>query len=109
MLLATTTVRVERPAQDADPYETTSTATLATGVPAHISAPSGADQRIGGDAEVVDAILLTDRTPVLVRTDIVVDETTGDTWQVTWTRVRIGLGLDHQKAGLVAVKGAAGG
>lgn len=108
MLLATTTVRVERPAQDGDPYESTSSSTLADGVPAHISTPSGADLRIGGKTEVVDAILLAPKCPVLVRTDLVVDETTGDTWQVTWTRVRIGLGLDHQKAGLVAVKGASG-
>lgn len=109
MLLATTTVRIDRPAQAADPYETTTSSTLAAGVAAHISTPSGNDLRVGGKTEVVDAVLLIDRTPVLLRTDLVVDETTGDTWQVTWTRQRIGLGLDHQKAGLVAVKGAATG
>lgn len=110
MLLATTTLTISRPASDGDPYETAAVTSVATGVAGHVSAPSGSDQRVGGAQEVVDAVLLVPgRTPTILRSDIVADELTGETWRVTWTRARLGLGLDHQKAGLVAVKGGSGG
>jgi hypothetical protein len=110
LVLSTTTVGIRRPTQDDDPYETPATpTTIATGVPAHISAPSGADARVGGKEELVDAVLLVDTTTPLQRIDLIDDELTGETYSVTWTRQRTGLGLDHQKAGLVAVKGGASG
>lgn len=109
MLLATSTFAISRPAVDGDPYETAAVTSIATGVAAHLSAPSGNDQRVGGDQEVVDAVLLAPPTPTLVRGDIVLDEATSESWRITWTRARLGLGLDHQKAGLVAVKGGSGG
>lgn len=108
MLIATTTVTITAPAGDGDPYEApASTATIAAGLPAHISAPSGSDARIGGAQETVDAVLLCDA--LLERAMIVADDTTGERYTVTWARRRTGLGLDHTKAGLVAVKGGANG
>lgn len=110
MLIATTTVTVSRPTGDGDPYEDPGTpATVGAALPAHVSAPSGADARIGGAQEVIDATLLLDPTPVLQRADIVADDVTGDSYRVTWARQRTGLGLDHQTAGLIAVKGGANG
>lgn len=110
MLVTTTTVTIVRPNGDGDPYETPATpTTIAVGVPAHVSAPSGADDRVGGRQEIVDAVLLIDPTPALQRIDLITDELTGEAYSVTWTRQRTGLGLDHQKAGLVSVKGGASG
>lgn len=110
LTLPTTTVTITRPDGTGDPYvEPATPSTIATAAPAHISAPSGTDARVGGDQETVDAVLLIDITPALTRLDIVADDLTGETYNVTWTRRRTGLGLDHQKAGLVAVKGGASG
>lgn len=110
LALSTTTVTIDRPNGDGDPYETPAApTTIGSGVPAHISSPTGADARVGGAEELVDAVLLIDDTPALARVDIVTDELTGEAYRITWTRRRTGLGLDHQKAGLVAVKGGANG
>lgn len=108
--LTTTTVTVTRPDGSGDPYvDPGAAATVGTALPAHISSPSGSDRRVGGDQELVDAVLLLDPSPALTRLDLVHDDGTGEDYNVTWTRQRQGLGLDHQVAGLVAVKGGAGG
>lgn len=110
MLIATTTVTVTRPDGAGDPYTDPGTpATVGSALPAHVSAPSGSDRRVGGDQEVVDAVLLIDPAPALSRLDLVHDDGTGEDYAVTWTRQRQGLGLDHQVVGLVAVKGGASG
>ena len=110
MLISTTTVTLTRPAGDGDPYVDPGVATpIATGVPAHISAPTGNDSVVGGDQERVDAILLIDPTPALDRTMLVADDVTGEQYAISWTRERTGLGLGHQKAGLRAVKGGSNG
>lgn len=106
MRLATTTVRVERPAGIGDPYEPDEPGVVVEHVPAHISGPAGAENRVGGSQEVAAARLLVPAGTDLTRLDRIVDEATGDCWEVTWTRVRRGLGLDHRVAGLVAVEGA---
>lgn len=108
MLLSTTTITVRRPDGDGDPYDVQVAETVtATGVPAHIGSPTGGDTRAGGEREVVDATLILDPSPALTLRDEVDDETTGETWQVVWVRQRHGLGIDHQRAGLRSVKGAA--
>ena len=109
LMLASTTVAIARPDGSGDPYVDVTPSALADGVRAHISAPTGQDARVGGAQEIVDAVLLTEVTPALRRADRVTCETTGDTYTITWVRRRTGLGLDHQQAGLVAVKGASNG
>lgn len=104
--LATTTVTILRPASG-DPYETASASTVATGIGAHISAPSGAEIDRGGQLERIDAVLLVDAGTDLEHTDEVTDDATGDEYRVAWVRARRGLGLDHVKAGLVAFHGGA--
>lgn len=109
LLLATTTVTIIDQSGTGDPYEAGTDTTVATGVPAAIGSPAGTEARLGGEREQVDAVLHLDVTPTLTRSHVVVDELTGETWSITWVRARTGLGLDHQRAGLVAVKGEAGG
>jgi hypothetical protein len=109
LMLASTTVTVTRTDGTGDPYVDATPSEVAERVRAHISAPTGSDARVGGAQEIVDAVLLTEVTPALQRADRVTCETTGDTYTITWVRRRTGLGLDHQQAGLVAVKGASNG
>lgn len=109
--LATTTITIKRPlSTSADPYEGVSAVgpTVAAGVRAHISSPSGTEAQVGGRAEVVDAVLLCDVAD-LAHSDHIVDDETSETWQVLWVRKRRGLGLDHMTAGLRATSGASSG
>jgi len=107
--MATTSVTIVRPDEVSDPYETADTVEVAVGVPAHISSPSGGDRRVGGDSMVIDAVLFVPTDTPLTRADTITDDTTGDEWRVTWVQRRVGLGLDHQKAGLVTTQGASNG
>lgn len=107
--LASTTVTVTRTVGTGDPYEPASRTTIAQDVRAHVSAPNGTSERVGGAQEVVDAVLYVEASPALKPADVVLDNTAGETYTVTWVRVRRGLGLDHQQAGLVGVKGGASG
>lgn len=107
--LATTTVTVRRGSGTGDPYEADTATVVASRLPAHVSGPGGSADDVGGAQEVVDARLLMDITPCLTRIDRVTDEQTGRTYEVVWSRVRQGLGLDHQVAGLRAVAGSANG
>jgi hypothetical protein len=107
--LATTTVTIIEEGSTGDPYEPGTSTTLATGVRAVIGSPTGTELRLGGDKEVVDAAANLPIDIALSRSCVLIDELTGERWSVTWVRRRTGLGLDHQRAGLVAVKGAASG
>lgn len=107
-LLTTTTVTVKRPV-DGDPYETAAEPTVAAGVPAHISSPSGQEIDLGGEYERIDAVLLCAPGTDITHTDVVVDDGTDNEYRVAWVRARQGLGLDHTKAGLVAHHGGAAG
>lgn len=102
--LATTTVTVTRPASDPDRDLPQTPTDVAAGVRAHISAPSGQELRAGGSRERVDARLTCDVID-LQHGDTITDDTTGDEWRCTSARQRLGLGLDHVEAGLVAVSG----
>lgn len=109
--LATTTISVVRGADlsDVDPWDRTPTAggeTIAAGVRAVIDSPSG--QEGGpGDTETLQFTLMCDPTDVTFR-DTIVDETTGESYQVVWTKLvpaPPGSDLDHVQAGLKQVTG----
>lgn len=101
--LATTTLRVERPAA-AEPYEEPTYATVASNVRGHISGPSGAER--GGDSsqEEVTFPFGCDLADVHHR-DRIVDEATEEVYEVLWARQRRGLGLDHTTGALRQVDG----
>lgn len=103
--VATTTVTISRalPADDQDPYDTPATpAPVATGVRAVIGSEAGRLAVAGGAQETVTWRLTAD--PCDLRAlDQVVDDQTGDTYQVQWARARTGLGLDHTEARLQQV------
>ena len=109
VLIPTTTVRIVRPDGVVDPYEPNTETNVASGVPAHLSAPGGTDIAIGGDKEVVTAVALLPAGTDVARYDDIVDERTSERYFVAWTRARFGLGLNHVKVGLRAVKGGASG
>lgn len=104
--LSTTTVQVDRPTVGADAYELSTYTTVATGVPGHVSGPSGSEQRGSGTQESVDGTLSVGYGVDIERQDRVTDEKTGDVWMVSWTRTRRGLGLDRRTVGLTAVTGS---
>lgn len=108
--LSTTTITVWRTTEDplVDPYDANSQpdASVATGVRAQISSPTGRERNIGGTQEIVEFSLSCD--PVdLLNTDQVEDETTHEMYQVVWVAQRRGFGLDHTRAGLRKVVGEA--
>lgn len=102
--LATTTLRVERPAA-AEPYETATYETVASGVRGHISGPRGSE---GGTARTQEDVAFPfGCDPVDVsHLDRIVDEATDEVYEVVWARQRAGLGLDHVVGELRQVTGA---
>lgn len=109
VLIPTTTISVRRGVGIVDPYEAAAETVVSTGVAAHISSPGGFDQAVGGDKELVTAVALLPDGTDIVYSDELVDERTGERYFVAWVRSRAGVGLDHVKAGLRAVKGGASG
>lgn len=104
--VATTTVTVET-TTEAEPGDGRTTATAATGVRAVIGSPSGAELAApGGGTSTITHVLNADPTPELTdHTCRVIDEATGDVYEVQWVRHRRGLGLDHTRAGLIEKRG----
>lgn len=105
MIPAATTTVTWKAASEPEPGEGRTFSTRASGVRAVISSPNGRAQgQAGGGREVIDAVLNCD--PVSgEHTDLVVDDTTGETWEVVWVEQRKGLGVDHTRAGLKRVAG----
>lgn len=99
--LATTTISVLRSDQDGtkDDLDGVTYATLASGIRAVIGEPSGTETNAGGSSEDVLWRLDCEVTD-LRHGDRILDETTGETFAVVWSRRRIGLGLNHTVAGL---------
>lgn len=97
--LATTTITISRSDQDGtkDALDTLTYSDVVTGIRAVVSAPRGAETNTGGSEEDVTFRLDCDPTD-LRHGDRVTDETTSETFEVVWTRRRIGLGLDHTVA-----------
>jgi hypothetical protein len=105
--ISTTTVTISRfpvdPARDS--YDAPPAAvTVASGVRAHISSPSGAETQLGGSQAVTQYRLDCDPVDV-THIDRVTDDTTGITYEVLWAVSRYGLGLDHVEAALRLVEG----
>jgi hypothetical protein len=106
-MIWTTTVTITDIATG-DPYEDSATTTR-TAIPAHVSAPSGTDESVGGDKEIVDAEAYLPAGTAVASTSRVTDTATAITYAVTWVRARRGLGLDHVHLGLRAVRGGSNG
>jgi hypothetical protein len=107
--LATTTVSIDRVPLSAtrDSYDVPPAASqVATGVRAHLSAPSGREVLAGASKEIVDRHLDCDVADLL-HGDTVTDLTTGTTYTVVWVHKRAGLGLDRMEAGLRIASGVA--
>ena len=105
---ATTTIAVLRAGAGAsdDPYDPQpERETVASGVRAHISTSTGYEQTQGGSQSIGDFRVTCDPTDIR-HTDRIVDEVTGEEFDVEWATPRRGLGLDHTFAGLKQVKGA---
>ncbi len=108
-MIFTTRIDVLRPDGSGDPYEPAGAPpTVYADQPAHIGSPTGDDVAVGGDKELVTAVLLAPVRLDLQHVDLIVDRRTGERYRVVWTRRRTGLGLSHARAGLAAVKGGAG-
>lgn len=97
----TTRVTISRPA-GGDALDRGAPAEVASGIRAVIGSISGSEIAQAGSSEITTAKLTCDPCD-LRHGDTVTDEILGDTWEVTYARKRIGLGLDHMTAGLVAV------
>jgi hypothetical protein len=100
--VATTTVTVSA-SVEAEPGEGRTLTVVATGVRAVIGSPSGVERYApgGGTSQVTDG-LECDPCPELAdNTFVVVDDTSGVTYDVEWVRHRNGLGLNHTVAGLI--------
>lgn len=102
--MATTTVTLQDRSAT-EPYEAPTWTTAASGVAAHIGQPSGQERFVGGSQEALDAVLLAEAGTEVEHTQRVVDDITGDTFEVVWVQDRQGLGLDHVKAGLRRTQG----
>jgi hypothetical protein len=107
----TTTIRVLRP-QGSDPSEDPadeagSDTVIAQGIRAVISSPSGHERNVNAQQEVIEFSLSCDPISELKNTDRVYDEETTELYEVSWVTQKIGLGLDHTRAGLKSVKGVA--
>lgn len=112
IFLPTTTVKIMRVHPDPnrdywDDAEPSPTA-FAEGIRAHIGSPGGTENRSNGSQEIESHRLNCD--PVaMTHNDTVVDENTGESYQVLWVDQRKGLGLDHVVAGLLRTRDLNGG
>lgn len=102
--LAVTTVDLYRPTLgDAD--EPAARSAYRQGLRAVLHSQGGGESVGHGQSEQVQGQLDLDLDPGLKHWDQVYDRSTQQWWEVTWVRVRVGLGLDHVEAGLRAVQG----
>lgn len=109
MLIATTTLVVTRPVATGDPYEAAYWSDIADNIPAHISTPPGTADTTGGDKEVLTAAAYVPVGTDIERSDLVIDDGTGLTYEVLSVSPRRGLGMDHLHLLLRLVKGGANG
>jgi len=101
--VATTTVAVYAMVE-AEPGEGRVRSLRAT-VPGHVSSPTGTEaQAPGGGGETVDAVILCNPVDGMAHTDQC-ETAEGDVYEVVWVRRRVGLGLDHMRAGVRRVTG----
>jgi hypothetical protein len=86
----TTTIDVLRTSGtlDGDGYDEPSTETIARGVKAHISAPSGSEAVFGLASSSSTTLKMNSELTDLLATDMVLDNTTGYYYSVVHTQVR---------------------
>lgn len=103
---STTTVAVRRSDQDGtlDLTDTLTWTDVRTGVRAVIGNPAGSEIQAGGSQSAVMLRLNCDPIADLDHADRIVDETTGQVYEVLWAVQRGGLGLEHTVAGLQIVE-----
>lgn len=77
----------------------------ATGIAAHISNPTGFERNAGGAQESVTFDFYADLCD-MNNLDRVLDERTGDVYEVVYVRQRYGFGLEHMQGQLRQVSGA---
>lgn len=106
LLLQTTTVTTSRPPSKVDGMDPATYTTVLTAEPARLSGVSGSEARAQGTTETSDARLFLRPDADVRRQDRVVDDLTGETWDVAWVRVKTGLGLDHLAVAVNRTKGA---
>lgn len=107
--LVTTSVTLSRPSAGVDPYEAQGYATTVSGVPGTVSQSGQTGRAVGGAQDVEDAFaLLAEGTDVRAG-DRLVDDTSGETWDVGTVRARYELGLGHVRCGLRRSSGASDG
>lgn len=94
--LATTTV-TWRSMAEPEPGEGRTPTVLAAAVPAHIGAPNGAET---AGTEQVDAVCWSAPIDGAHHADQLVDDTTGEVWEIVAVFQRRGLGQDHTRAQL---------
>jgi hypothetical protein len=115
----TTTITIYRPSEassNAEPYsgsDNTDFQVVAKNVRAQIGTfsrtVSATEVRRGGESSTQVLQLACDIPPCgLTHHDKIVDETTGEGYQIDWCFKRIGLGLDHYTAELFAWDGLVG-
>lgn len=105
--LPTTTVSFWTGAET-EPGDARTFTLLTQGVPAHIGRPTGSERLApGGGASNVDAVCWARLTTGVTATGKVVDDTTGDTWEIVAVFHQRGLGLDHTRVDLRATTGRA--
>lgn len=109
--VATTTISVYAIAES-EPGEGRTRTVRASGIRAVIGALSGVETvRPGGGEERVAARLDCDTTTstgaalTIAHTDQIVDEQTGETFEVGWVKRKNGHGLDHYEGQIVLVAG----
>jgi hypothetical protein len=76
-----------------------------SGVRAHISTSRGREVIGGASTQEVVYFRLSCDPVDIQKDDQVRDEQTDEVYEVEWARLRQGLGLDHEEAGLKQVKG----
>jgi hypothetical protein len=101
--VATTTIDIYTPDAD-EPYEPDTYSVLYSTVPAHIGSPSGADV-VANAGQATITHVLNCAVTVIGQNDRVVDTRTDVVYEVVWSDVRYGLGLDHTRAGLRRIEG----
>jgi hypothetical protein len=105
MLLWTTRVTITRPSNTTTAGPPGGYVEVASFVRANISGEGGSETLMGGSQQTLTGSLTVPRGTDLHRYDRVLDESTGQQWEVTFVVAKHGLGLDRVKAGLQAVEG----
>jgi hypothetical protein len=105
VVLATTTITIET-ASEVEPGDGRTFSTLASSVPAQIGRPSGVEETVpGGGRQQLTADFSCDYVAGVDHLCRVTDEVSGEVWEVSWVKPRVGLGLDHWHGQLVRWQG----